>query len=153
MLEIGRFTPLYGYAGLARYPISEGHLPNDAGHDPVWLLLANVSAWTVIFAAAGGVGTAPSSGAGVTAVQHVAGPAQQPLGAVGLGVAGVWLVFLVYPVIETLEADASAPTKAPGAGADRGVRGDLPARLERLARARAGDLVRAAAALASRRCR
>jgi len=51
ILEIGRFTPLYGYAGLARYPISEGYLPNDAGHDPVWLLLANVCAWTVIFAA------------------------------------------------------------------------------------------------------
>ena len=51
VLEIGRFTPLYGYAGLARYPISEGYLPNDAGHDPVWLLLANVCSWTVIFAA------------------------------------------------------------------------------------------------------
>jgi ABC-2 type transport system permease protein len=51
ILETGRFTPLYGYAGLARYPISEGYLPNDAGHDPVWLLLANVCAWTAIFAA------------------------------------------------------------------------------------------------------
>jgi len=51
ILEIGRFTPLYGYAGLARYPISEGYLPNDAGHDSVWLLLANVCSWTVIFAA------------------------------------------------------------------------------------------------------
>lgn len=50
VLEIGRFTPLYGYAGLARYPISEGNLPNDAGHDPVWLLVANVVSWTVIFA-------------------------------------------------------------------------------------------------------
>ncbi len=51
LLEIGRWTPLYGYAGLARYPISEGYLPIDAGHDPVWLLLANVGTWTVIFAA------------------------------------------------------------------------------------------------------
>jgi ABC-2 type transport system permease protein len=51
ILEIGRFTPLYGYAGLARYPISEGHLPIGAGHDSVWLLLANVCSWTVIFAA------------------------------------------------------------------------------------------------------
>jgi ABC-2 type transport system permease protein len=51
ILEIGRFTPLYGYAGLARYPISEGYLPADAGHDSVWLLLANVCSWTVIFAA------------------------------------------------------------------------------------------------------
>ena len=51
ILQIGRLTPLYGYAGLARYPISEGYLPIDAGHDSVWLLLANVCAWTVIFAA------------------------------------------------------------------------------------------------------
>ncbi|WP_435742112.1 ABC transporter permease [Nocardioides sp. SYSU DS0663] len=49
VLDIGRLTPLYGYAGLARYPISEGHLPADAGHDPVWLLLANVGVWTAIF--------------------------------------------------------------------------------------------------------
>ena len=27
ILDIGRFTPLYGYAGLARYPLSEGYLP------------------------------------------------------------------------------------------------------------------------------
>jgi ABC-2 type transport system permease protein len=51
MLQIGHLTPLYGYAGLARYPISEGHLPNDAGHDQVWMLMANVVTWTVIFAA------------------------------------------------------------------------------------------------------
>lgn len=51
VLAIGRLTPLYGYAGLARYPISEGYLPNDAGHNSVWLMLANVCAWTVIFAA------------------------------------------------------------------------------------------------------
>jgi ABC-2 type transport system permease protein len=51
MLSIGRFTPLYGYAGLARWPITEGHLPMDAGTDSLWLLIANVSAWTVIFAA------------------------------------------------------------------------------------------------------
>ena len=51
ILQIGRLTPLYGYAGLARYPMSEGYLPIDAGRDSVWLLLANVCAWTVIFAA------------------------------------------------------------------------------------------------------
>lgn len=50
ILTIGHFTPLYGYAGLARYPITEGYLPMDAGHDSVWLLLANVCAWTAIFA-------------------------------------------------------------------------------------------------------
>ncbi|HSU01583.1 MAG TPA: ABC transporter permease [Nocardioides sp.] len=51
MLAIGHLTPLYGYAGLARFPISEGHLPDDAGTDQLWMLLANVGAWTVIFAA------------------------------------------------------------------------------------------------------
>ncbi len=51
MLKIAHFTPLYGYAGLARYPITEGHLPLTDGRDSVWLLLANVCAWTVIFAA------------------------------------------------------------------------------------------------------
>lgn len=50
MLDLGRLTPLYGYAGLARYPLTSGHLPLDAGRDSVWLLLANVGAWTVIFA-------------------------------------------------------------------------------------------------------
>jgi ABC-2 type transport system permease protein len=50
ILSLGRLTPLYGYAGLARYPITEGRLPMDAGHDSPWLLLANVTAWTVIFA-------------------------------------------------------------------------------------------------------
>ncbi len=51
ILSLGRLTPLYGYAGLARYPVSEGRLPIDAGQDSVWLLLANVVTWTVIFAA------------------------------------------------------------------------------------------------------
>ena len=48
MLDLGRLTPLYGYAALARYPLTEGQLPG-AGHDPLWLLVANVLAWTVIF--------------------------------------------------------------------------------------------------------
>lgn len=49
MLDIGRLTPLYGYAALAHYPLTDGWLPNG-GHDPLWLPLANVAAWTVIFA-------------------------------------------------------------------------------------------------------
>lgn len=48
MLEIGRLTPLYGYASLARFPLTEGHLPLG-GQDPLWLPVANVLAWTVIF--------------------------------------------------------------------------------------------------------
>lgn len=49
MLDLGRLTPLYGYAALARYPLTEGQLPMGAGHDPLWLPVANVLAWTVIF--------------------------------------------------------------------------------------------------------
>ncbi|MDZ5661079.1 ABC transporter permease [Nocardioides sp. S-58] len=48
LLEVGRLTPLYGYAALARYPLSEGTLPLG-GSDPLWLPVANVLAWTVIF--------------------------------------------------------------------------------------------------------
>ena len=48
MLAIGRLTPLYGYAALARYPLTEGWLPTG-GHDPLWLPVANVLVWTVIF--------------------------------------------------------------------------------------------------------
>jgi ABC-2 type transport system permease protein len=48
MLDVGRFTPLYGYAALARFPLTEGWLPLG-GQDPLWLPVANVLAWTVIF--------------------------------------------------------------------------------------------------------
>lgn len=49
LLDVGRFTPLYGYAALARYPLTDGW--TGAGtHDPLWLPIANVVAWTVIFA-------------------------------------------------------------------------------------------------------
>jgi ABC-2 type transport system permease protein len=48
MLDIGRFTPLYGYAALARFPLTDGWLP-IGGRDPLWLPVANVLAWTVIF--------------------------------------------------------------------------------------------------------
>lgn len=49
MLEIGRLTPLYGYAALAHWPLTGGGLPTG-DHDPLWLPLANVAAWTTIFA-------------------------------------------------------------------------------------------------------
>jgi ABC-2 type transport system permease protein len=50
VLEIGRLTPLYGYAALARYPITDGWTGSGT-HDPLWLPIANVVAWTVIFSA------------------------------------------------------------------------------------------------------
>ena len=49
MLDLGRFTPLYGYVALARFPLTDGWLP-VGGRDALWLPVANVLAWTVIFA-------------------------------------------------------------------------------------------------------
>lgn len=49
LLTIAKFTPLYGYVALARYPLTEGRLV-DGGHDPLWVAIANVSAWAAIFA-------------------------------------------------------------------------------------------------------
>ncbi|MDN5768377.1 MAG: ABC transporter permease [Humibacillus sp.] len=48
MLTIAKFTPLYGYAGLARYPLTEGYLV-DGTQDPLWLPLLNVLVWFAIF--------------------------------------------------------------------------------------------------------
>jgi ABC-2 type transport system permease protein len=47
VLDIGRFTPLYGYVALARYPLTDGW--SASSHDPLWLPLANVLGWTAIF--------------------------------------------------------------------------------------------------------
>lgn len=55
ILDIGRFTPLYGYAALARYPQTQGWTPSDT-HDEWWLMLANVIVWTLCFAALALVG-------------------------------------------------------------------------------------------------
>ena len=48
LLTFAKFTPLYGYAALARYPLTEGYLPTG-GRDPLWLPVANVLAWTILF--------------------------------------------------------------------------------------------------------
>ena len=48
MLAIARFTPLYGYAALARYPLTDGWTPDDS-YDPLWLPVVNVAVWTVVF--------------------------------------------------------------------------------------------------------
>ena len=48
MLTIAKFTPLYGYASLARYPLTEGYLV-DGSQDPLWLPLTNVLVWLAIF--------------------------------------------------------------------------------------------------------
>ncbi|GAB3600397.1 ABC transporter permease [Microbacterium tumbae] len=50
MLAIARFTPMYGYVALARWPLTEGTLTTGQT-DPLWMLLLNIAAWTVVFSA------------------------------------------------------------------------------------------------------
>ena len=50
MLTVAHFTPMYGYAALVRWPITEGVLISG-GSDSIWVVLANVAAWTILFAA------------------------------------------------------------------------------------------------------
>lgn len=47
MLDLARFTPLYGVNALARYPITGG-VGADGVVDPVWLPVLNVVAWALI---------------------------------------------------------------------------------------------------------
>jgi ABC-2 type transport system permease protein len=51
LLTIAKFTPLYGYAALARYPLTEGYL-TDGTRDPLWVPVLNVVAWLTIFGVA-----------------------------------------------------------------------------------------------------
>lgn len=50
MLDIARFTPLYGFVALSRWPLTEGHLTTGQT-DELWMLLLNVAVWLVLFAA------------------------------------------------------------------------------------------------------
>ncbi|WP_300345640.1 ABC transporter permease [Nesterenkonia sp.] len=52
LLDIGRFTPMYGSTALARFPLSDGEIIGTAGpvgSDPLWAVVANVVAWTAVF--------------------------------------------------------------------------------------------------------
>lgn len=53
-LAIAKFTPLYGYAALARRPVTGGETFNGDGEtlgsDAVWQLALNVGSWTLLFA-------------------------------------------------------------------------------------------------------
>ena len=53
LMTISRFTPMYGSTALARWPLGEGwtYVPDrQAGvQDPLWMPLANLVAWTLIF--------------------------------------------------------------------------------------------------------
>jgi ABC-2 type transport system permease protein len=48
MLAIAKFTPMYGYVALARYPLTEGYQA-DGSHEPLWIAVTNVTLWAVIF--------------------------------------------------------------------------------------------------------
>lgn len=50
MLDIARFTPLYGYVALTRWPLTEGVLTTGQT-DPLWVVTLNVCVWTLLFAA------------------------------------------------------------------------------------------------------
>ena len=56
LLDIGRFTPMYGVSALARYPISDGEIlsagEGTLGTDPLWGILLNIVAWSTVLAAA-----------------------------------------------------------------------------------------------------
>jgi ABC-2 type transport system permease protein len=55
MLAIAKFTPMYGFVSLARWPQLEGHLADvGGGRDPLWLLLVNVGVWLAVFAGVAG---------------------------------------------------------------------------------------------------
>lgn len=49
MLDIARFTPLYGFVALSRWPLTDGTLTTGQS-DPIWMLLLNVVVWLVVFA-------------------------------------------------------------------------------------------------------
>ncbi|WEV78682.1 ABC transporter permease [Janibacter cremeus] len=55
MLTIAKFTPLYGFVSLARYPLTGGDSVETSGdltHESLWVPLANVVVWTMIMAVA-----------------------------------------------------------------------------------------------------
>lgn len=50
MLDIARFTPMYGYVGLVRWPLLQGSGAGaDAPTDSIGLLIANLVAWALLF--------------------------------------------------------------------------------------------------------
>ncbi|WP_068122401.1 ABC transporter permease, partial [Nocardioides massiliensis] len=56
LLTAAKFTPLYGYVALARYPATEGRLIDGRGgltdSEPLWVPLLNVSVWAAVFGVA-----------------------------------------------------------------------------------------------------
>ncbi|MDP3951082.1 ABC transporter permease [Microbacterium sp.] len=55
MLDIARFTPLYGFVALSRWPLTEGVLTTGQA-DPLWTVVLNIVAWLAVFAVLVAVG-------------------------------------------------------------------------------------------------
>jgi ABC-2 type transport system permease protein len=49
MLDIARFTPLYGFVALSRWPLTDGVLTTGQT-DELWMLFLNVVVWLGLFA-------------------------------------------------------------------------------------------------------
>lgn len=49
MLDIARFTPLYGFVALSRWPLTDGELTTGQA-DPAWAMVLNIGVWIVLFA-------------------------------------------------------------------------------------------------------
>lgn len=51
MLDAARFTPMYGYVALARYPLLKD-MPEgtEMAPDPLWMMATNLVLWAIIFA-------------------------------------------------------------------------------------------------------
>lgn len=53
LLEFSRFTPMWGYITLARWPVSAGSWSTSTGeiyHDELWQAALSLGVWTLIFA-------------------------------------------------------------------------------------------------------
>lgn len=53
LLDVARWTPLYGYASLARYPLTEGTLyaaDGTVSSEALWVPLVNVAGWWAVLA-------------------------------------------------------------------------------------------------------
>lgn len=49
MLDIARFTPLYGFVSLSRWPLTEGVLTTGQT-DSLWMVVLNLLVWLAVFA-------------------------------------------------------------------------------------------------------
>ncbi|WP_157209957.1 ABC transporter permease [Nocardioides aequoreus] len=53
LLDVARFTPLYGYVTLARHPVTEGLVVTGSDGtrtESIWIAVANVGGWTLLLA-------------------------------------------------------------------------------------------------------